>query len=98
MIPIKQRLNQLEFVDNLVKVFLTAYGDEAMNATKSYGLGLILESVMARHEMIAMDIVQEWLTTNENEKGKGEAVKQIKTFIELQSADAEEESESDSDY
>merc|ERR1712228_385390 len=97
MIPLNQKQNQMEFIDILVKTFLTAYGDKAMNATKSYGLGLILESVVARYEMIGLEIVQQWLLENENDKSKEVAVSQMQTFVEMLN-DNDDDSDSDSDY
>lgn len=48
--------------------------------------------------MIGLDVLQEWLARNENKKSKEEAVAQIRTFIEMLSAEDEEQSDSDSDY
>ena len=99
MIPLEQTVNQMEFVDIVVKTFITAYGDKAMNAVKSYGLGLILEPVVAKYQMIGMDVLQQWLSENREDENKDVAVSQIQTFIDVLNADDDDDdSDSDSDY
>lgn len=96
-IPLEHDKNQYELFNVAVTTFITAFNDKQMNAVKSYGFGLILESMVSKYEMIKLEVLQKWLELNANDESKDLAICQIQTFIEILSNE-DDESDSDSDY
>ncbi len=100
-VPATHTLNQTHLFDIGVKTFVTALKDSHCSAVKSYGFGFICESIVARHQMIAFDVITQWLAEMDTQSKETLVVAaQIKTFIEMTLADAEgsDDSDSDSDY
>eukprot|EP00484_Ammonia_sp_Unknown_P028856 CAMPEP_0197047982 /NCGR_PEP_ID=MMETSP1384-20130603/23385_1 /TAXON_ID=29189 /ORGANISM="Ammonia sp." /LENGTH=879 /DNA_ID=CAMNT_0042480025 /DNA_START=128 /DNA_END=2767 /DNA_ORIENTATION=+ len=105
-IPFEHKVNQKELLTVAVKCFATAKKDNADNkrCNTTYSFGLMLEALARRHEMVAMDVLQQFyeeLSTDEKKMEKftdleQEAVQQINTFLAMAQED-EDDDESESD-
>merc|ERR1711972_76485 len=69
-VPTETAKNQYALFEIAVSCFLTANKDGAMNATKSYGFGLVLESMVKEHSMIELEVVQKWMASNSQNEEK----------------------------
>jgi len=96
LVPTECEKNQLALLEIAVSCFLTARKDGKENATKSYAFGLVLEAVVARHGMLELGVLKQWLATHGMEKDKEEVAAQMTQFIEILEEDAND-SDSDSD-